>query len=80
MSYNSLKRLIIRYNNGNKDSYKDGNWSLGVGGYDLWFEVYYNNIPVIQCIDGCLEVCNKNMNIDYDKSISIIKETLTYLK
>ncbi|WP_252241624.1 hypothetical protein [Clostridium sp. ZBS18] len=76
----SLKRLITRYNNGNNNSYKDGKWSLAVGGYDLWFELYYNNIPVIQCIDGYLEVCNDNMDIDYDKSISTIKELLTYIK
>lgn len=80
MSYNSLKKLIMKYNDGDKDSYRSGNWSLGVGGYDLWFEIYYDDIPVIQCIDGYLEICNNNMDIDFDKSISIIKEILTYLK
>ena len=80
MKNGSLKRLITRYSNGNNNSYKDGKWSLAIGGYDLWFELYYNGILIIQCIDGCLEICNNSMSIDYDKSISTIKEVLTYIK
>ena len=37
-----------------RGSFSSGNWKITNGGYDLWFELYYKNQPVMQCIDGKL--------------------------
>ena len=39
-----------------KGSFSQGSWKIANGGYDLWFEIYYNNSPVMTCIAGKLEV------------------------
>lgn len=44
-----------------KGSYSVGNWSITNGGYDLWFEIYYNQIAQIQCIAGELTVVNEEV-------------------
>lgn len=44
-----------------KGSYSVGNWSIANGGYDLWFEIYYNQIAQIQCIAGELTVVNEEV-------------------
>lgn len=31
---------------------KCGHWSIAKGGYDLWWELYWNNYTVLQCIAG----------------------------
>ena len=30
-------------------------WSIAKGGYDLWWEIYYEGYTVLQCIVGKLE-------------------------
>lgn len=44
-----------------KGSYSVGNWSITNGGYDLWFEIYYNQTAQIQCIAGELTVVNEEV-------------------
>ncbi len=31
---------------------KCGKWSIANGGYDLWWEIYYEDYPVLQCVAG----------------------------
>ena len=38
-------------------------WKIAKGGYDLYFEVYYDEIPVIDC------VCNELINICLEESV-----------
>ena len=45
----SLRSVIRRYYNGNKNSYTDGDWSIAKGGYDCWFEIYLANQFFISC-------------------------------
>ena len=54
-------------------SYKDGDWGIAKGGYDLWFEVYYKGIPKIRCIAGELEVENED-GIDANKCLMTLKK------
>lgn len=35
---------------------RSGSWHIANGGYDLWFELYYNNTPVADCVDGAVSV------------------------
>lgn len=44
-----------------KGSYSVGNWSITNGGYDIWFEIYYNQIAQIQCIAGELTVVSEEV-------------------
>lgn len=30
-------------------------WSMAKGGYDRWWEIYYDNMPVMNCIAGTIE-------------------------
>jgi len=70
----SLKRLLKRFNNGNKLSYIDGDWKIAVGGYDLWFEIYLKDIPIVKCIEGKLSTCQEVGK----KYLDIVKECLPY--
>ena len=75
----SLKKLLNRYKDGNGNHYTDGDWSIGKGGYDLWFEIYYQNIPKFQCVDGVIQVGNSD-NIDVKKCLKTITEVFPELK
>lgn len=46
-----FKSMLDTLNNNGKQS-RRGKWYIGNGGYDLWYEIYYNGLPVIQCING----------------------------
>jgi len=51
-------RNVLRRFDSNGSSAKSGHWYIGNGGYDLDWELYYDNQPVIDCINGRLEnVC-----------------------
>lgn len=52
--YGDLRKAFQTYSN-NGYVGRRGNWKVAQGGYDLWFEVYYDNMPVVDCIDGELE-------------------------
>lgn len=69
----SLRKCMQRFVNGDKNFYTDGLWKVAKGGYDLWFEVYYNNIPKIQCVNGELEVVNGEY-FDKYKALQIIQQ------
>lgn len=51
--------LLKKYLKGTMKSYKDGPFKISEGGYDLYFEIYYNNSPIIGCIDGNIEAYDK---------------------
>lgn len=48
------KLLTIFENQGCKGYAKIGEWQITNGGYDLWWEIYYNNIAIIGCVDGVI--------------------------
>lgn len=62
-----LLQIFDKY--GWKGSYSIGNWSIANGGYDLWFEIYYNQIAQIQCIAGELTVMNEDAKIINPKAV-----------
>lgn len=33
-----------------------GKWTIGKGGYDLWWEIYYDNQCVLRCVASEVEV------------------------
>ena len=53
-SFSGLKTALKNFEkNGEYAKCKD--WSIANGGYDLWFEIYYNGYTVLQCINGKLQ-------------------------
>lgn len=49
-------------------------WRIARGGYDLWWEIYYDSLPVIGCVAGEVENYGHLSNIQYAKACEIIKE------
>ncbi len=51
-------------NKGNKNRYTNGPWSIGFNErtYDTYFELYYNNVPVLNgnTLDKELQICNEH--------------------
>lgn len=47
--FSDFKRMLDTFDNNGRSS-KHGRWSIGNGGYDCIFQIYYDNIPVIECI------------------------------
>lgn len=69
-----FKGMFRRFANGSKKSYSSGDWSVAVGGYDCWFEVYYKRTPIINCINGELNILNHEIDKNQMKKlIDIIK-------
>lgn len=46
-----FKNMLRAYNE-KGGSVKDGPWRICDGAYDLWFELYYNETPILGCTDN----------------------------
>jgi len=51
---NGLRKLLRSFE---EDGYcvSGKHWKIAKGGYDLYFEIYYDEIPVVDCISNELE-------------------------
>ena len=47
-----LKQCIEMFATGSRKKYTRGKWSIANGGYDLDWELYYNNVPFMSKVDG----------------------------
>ena len=52
MKLTGLKTVLKKFDKTWKGAYTFGSWKIANGGYDCWFELYYKNQPVVQCIAG----------------------------
>ena len=82
MLFSGLKDLLRTFDeHGWKGSFKREFWTIGNGGYDCWFELYYKGIPVARCIDGVLE---GNFNYvdaaEEEKLFSKVREVFPHLE
>lgn len=58
LKFAGLKDLLKTFDEHSwKGSFSRGDWKIANGGYDLWFELYYGNQVVAQCVAGKLS-CN----------------------
>ena len=48
-------RETLRRFDANGTSATSGHWRIANGGYDLDWELYYDNQPVVDCVAGCLQ-------------------------
>lgn len=51
LKFSGLKTALNKFNNNGK-YVKCMDWSIASGGYDLWWEIYYQDYTVLQCVDG----------------------------
>lgn len=71
--------LQIFDGHGWKGSYSVGGWSIVGGGYDLWFQVYRDGIPKVECVDGEVAACN-TADADTELAIRCILEAFGHLR
>lgn len=67
-------RECLRSFENNGYSATRGRWKIGVGGYDLDWELYYDNYTIVDCYDDVLEF-NGNID-DYPNGRKVIKVIL----
>ena len=55
INFRGLKSVLEKFDNNGK--YAEGtHWSIANGGYDLWWELYYDGLPILQCVAGELKI------------------------
>lgn len=52
---------------------RSGNWSIGQGGYDLNWELYYDNKPIIDCVGRNIEVCTTDGKCNINQVLKRIR-------
>lgn len=53
LKFTGLKGVLKNFDeNGWKGSFSHGDWQIGNGAYDCWFELYYQGEPVARCVAG----------------------------
>ena len=73
----NLKTALTNFKGRNwKGSAKCNEWTVSNGGYDLWFEIYYNNTPVMQCIAGELNWCHNEHPSCTEELLAITKKIM----
>ena len=83
ISFAGLKTVLKKFDADGRYA-ECGNWSIANGGYDCWWEIYYQGYTVLQCISG--ELQGGFRPIDYfteeteKKLIKRVKEIYTDLK
>ena len=63
-----FKQMLKTFDNNGKYA-KRGNWEIGRGGYDLWYEISYNKVPVIGCTAGKVSAYQKGFE-EYAKLVA----------
>lgn len=63
-----FKQMLKTFDSNGKYA-KRGNWEIGRGGYDLWYEISYNKVPVIGCTSGKVSAYQKGYE-DYAKLVA----------
>ena len=74
MKFSGLKDALKTFDeHGWKGSFTREFWTIGNGGYDCWFELYYKGQPVASCIAGVLE---SNSDIDVGEKGTLLSKIL----
>lgn len=70
----SCLRAMRRFLDGDNRYARDGKWTVANGGYDLWWCVSYDGLPVIECVDGEVQAIVR----EYDAFARRIVDKLNY--
>lgn len=77
-SFNRLRRCLEIYDENGREGHS-GPWSIGRGGYDLDWELYYRGEPVMDCVRSEVEIIDERYK-GWEKVIEIVKEAQPYCK
>ncbi len=77
-SFNRLRRCLEIYDENGMEG-RSGPWSIGRGGYDLDWELYYYREPVLDCEAGEVKIIANGYR-GWEKVIAIVKEAQPYCK
>lgn len=80
ISLRGLKAILKRFDENGR--YAEGtHWSIANGGYDLWWELYYDNMAIARCVAGTLEITVDELTDVMEKRlIKSIKSVYTDLR
>ena len=80
INFRGLKSVLEKFNDNGR--YAEGtHWSIANGGYDLWWELYYDGLPILQCVAGELEIAVCDLTESTEKRlIETVKSIYTYLR
>lgn len=56
-SLRGLRQLLRKFADGCSLSVDGRHWSISKDGYDKWWELYYDDVPVADCVCGELYNC-----------------------
>lgn len=59
---------------------QSGKWQIGRGGYDLNWELYYERLPVVDCVDHYVEVVNDYGMDNAKQVVKIIMREYGYIR
>ena len=77
---NELNSCLKQFNSDlETNNIQCGNFSIAGGGYDLDWELYYQNVPIVDCIDNTIimndfEISINKFGLDIDKLSDTIKD------
>ena len=72
--FNGFKQALKKFADTDcKETCSYGNWLILKGKADVWFEVYYKSLLVVECINGTLEC---NCDIEHSAKISMFKKII----
>lgn len=81
MKFTGLKDVLKTFDeHGWKGSFTRGLWEIGNGGYDCWFELYYDNQPVATCVAGIINCDFPIAENDKDILLESILDVYVHLK
>lgn len=55
VSIRGFRSALRKFVSADASSVSTKHWKVAKGGYDLWFEIYFDNVPVARCVSGELE-------------------------
>ena len=80
INFRGLKSVLEKFDDNGK--YAGGtHWSIANGGYDLWWELYYEDLPILQGIAGELEIAVCGLTESTERRlIETVKSVYTHLR
>ncbi len=80
INFSGLRTALKKFEE-NGEQAKCGKWCIAKGGYDLWWEIYYEGYTVLQCIYGELEGGFRLMSeLTEETERELIKRVKTFMR
>ena len=79
--FTGIKTALRKFEENGKEAHC-GKWTIANGGYDLWWEIYYEGISVLECVDGDIMPCDRGdiPKEEIQKLIDVVKSVYIDLR